>query len=132
MLLRPQVGKHLGRNPEAVLVVNLLLQLGAGGVPGISICETCAIVFEPLRKSFAAKCEMCRGRPHSPPPLTVSVNEHGHFVGTGMPGRTERWAIAVCAHEPCSVPFEPRFPTMRFCCEKCRKAAHRAGSRSPA
>jgi len=128
LLLRPQIGKYIARQPDALEVINLLRRLGGEVPPGISICEVCGIVFEPRRKSFAAKCEMCRSRPHSPPPLTVAVNDYGHFVGTGMPGRTERWAIAGCAHAPCSAPFEPRYPTMRFCSTKCRKAAHRAAS----
>lgn len=92
------------------------------------VCDSCWLVFRPLRKTRVAKCDVCnssRALPHGQ--IAHHPDGLGYSLGGRFAGTTH---IRTCAC--CGETFSAGSATTLYCGGACRKAASERRSRPPA
>ncbi len=91
--------------------------------PGLAVCESCSVVFEPRRKSYASRCDPCgHWKPGRRVPLAVARNEQRGYDLGGFGGELIL-RTGVCRE--CGETFECNRADRMFCTDRCRKRSER-------
>lgn len=128
--LRDRVGLPLalGGDRDHLRAFVWLRELAGGMPPGLAVCGSCTVVFEPARKSHAWRCPACHGSPGRRVPLTQGDNEQDGYDVAGFRGEL-MLRTAIC--RGCGETFETRRRGAEVCSSRCAKrVARKSASRS--
>lgn len=100
-----------------------LARLGST-IPSPAVCDDCGLVFRPLRKAAAAKCDTCHHtpRPFEPPALYRAVLARRTFDSNGDHKGWKRLNVAFCSE--CGCRMEGKRGHAMTCSSTCRWRRH--------
>lgn len=121
--LRSRVGLGALRGGQHAAAVELLLRCGAAWPGGVSVCETCAVIFDHPYSARRARCDRCHGRGDRAVPSVPLTGDDGSVAWLDL---VERYRECEC----CGSPFVGRAGA-RTCSPRCRKGLERGATLEP-